>query len=92
MSAYSSNPAFPVPGLHSDPDFNGMTLREYAAIHLRIPDSGSEWLDTMIRRALLDKIAQECIGITDYNESSWEDRAAEAYEIANAMLKARSAP
>ncbi len=29
----------------------GMTLRQYAAIHLRVPDSGIEWLDAMIRKA-----------------------------------------
>lgn len=26
------NPAFPVPGLHEDPSFNGMSLRDYAAV------------------------------------------------------------
>lgn len=30
---------------------NGLSCREYAAIHLRIPDSGTEWLDEMIRKA-----------------------------------------
>lgn len=29
----------------------GMTLRAYAAIHLRVPESGHDWLDAMIRRA-----------------------------------------
>ena len=29
----------------------GMTLRQYAAIKLQIPDSGDEWLDDMIRKA-----------------------------------------
>lgn len=29
----------------------GMTIREYAAIHLRIPRSGNSWLDEMIREA-----------------------------------------
>ncbi len=29
----------------------GMTLREYAAIELRIPDSGIDWLDKMIAKA-----------------------------------------
>lgn len=27
-------------------------LRACAAIHLRVPDSGEEWLDAMIRRAI----------------------------------------
>ena len=30
----------------------GMTLRQYAAIHLRIDDSGTDWLDEMIRAAM----------------------------------------
>lgn len=29
----------------------GLTKREYAAIHLRVPDSGSQWLDEMIEKA-----------------------------------------
>ena len=29
----------------------GMDLRQYAAIHLRLPDSGLDWLDEMIRKA-----------------------------------------
>jgi hypothetical protein len=28
-----------------------MSLRAYAAIHLRVPDSGIEWLDEMIRQS-----------------------------------------
>ena len=39
-------PAFPTPAgiQHND----GMTLRQYAAIKLRVPDSGLPWLDDMI--------------------------------------------
>jgi hypothetical protein len=29
----------------------GMTLREYAAIKLKVPDSGTDWLDDMIRKS-----------------------------------------
>lgn len=36
---------------------SGMTLRQYAAIHLRVPDSGEEWLDRMIERARRDEFA-----------------------------------
>lgn len=36
----------------------GMTLREYAAIQLKVPDSGNEALDAMIRRARRDDLAQ----------------------------------
>jgi hypothetical protein len=30
---------------------NGLTVREHAAIMLRVPQSGSAWLDAMIRRS-----------------------------------------
>jgi len=30
---------------------NGMTFRQYAAVKLRVPDSGDDWLDGMIRTA-----------------------------------------
>jgi hypothetical protein len=38
---------------HCDPS---MTVREYAAIHLRIPDSGIKDLDAMIEQRLADDI------------------------------------
>lgn len=34
-------------------DVPPMTLRQYAAIHLRVPESGEEWLDAMIQAARL---------------------------------------
>jgi hypothetical protein len=33
---------------HIDP---GMTLRQYAAIKLKVPNSGTDWLDEMIEEA-----------------------------------------
>lgn len=50
-------PAFPVPvamaeqvgAMHSE--LQGMSVRTYAAITLRVPDSGQPWLDDMIREA-----------------------------------------
>jgi hypothetical protein len=53
-------PAFPRPASLEYPDgphgdlivecthSEGMTLRQYAAIHLKVPDSGEDWLDEMI--------------------------------------------
>ena len=35
----------------------GMSLRQYAAITLKVPDSGEEWLDDMIRQSLRDEMA-----------------------------------
>jgi hypothetical protein len=44
--------AFPysVPKLN-DGSQGGLSKREYAAILLKVPDSGTDWLDVMIRRA-----------------------------------------
>lgn len=44
--------AFPysVPKLN-DGAQGGLSKREYAAILLKVPDSGTDWLDVMIRRA-----------------------------------------
>jgi hypothetical protein len=36
---------------------SGLSLRQYAAIKLRVPDSGEEWLDEMIRKSLRDEFA-----------------------------------
>jgi hypothetical protein len=41
-------PAFPVPSLAVG---SGMTLRQYAAIKLCVPDSGLPWLDDMIAKS-----------------------------------------
>ena len=34
-----------------------MTLRQYAAIKLRVPNSGTDWLDEMILKSLRDELA-----------------------------------
>ena len=34
----------------------GMSIRVYAAIHLRQPESGIPWLDAMIRKARQDNV------------------------------------
>ncbi len=48
-------PAFPQNSLSSQN--RGMTLRQYAAIKLCVPDSGIDWLDDMIRQAQDDRFA-----------------------------------
>ncbi len=40
--------AFPVQKLH---DTKGLSKREYAAILLKVPESGVAWLDDMIRKS-----------------------------------------
>ena len=41
---------------------DGMSLRQYAAIHLRQPDSGLGWLDEMIARAKRDDVVSTTAG------------------------------
>ena len=56
-----------------------MTLRQYAAIKLKVPDSGEDWLDDMIRASLRD----------DFALSAGVDDARYAYHCADKMLEAR---
>ena len=55
----TGGPAFPLPN-HTKrwndlekryEQDEGMTLRQYAAIKLKVPDSGTDWLDEMIVKA-----------------------------------------
>jgi hypothetical protein len=41
----------PIPVVYEKGELESMSLRAYAAIHLRVPDSGIDWLDEMIRRS-----------------------------------------
>ena len=45
------SPAPPVPVIYETTELEGMSVRTFAAIHLRVPDSGIDWLDAMIRRS-----------------------------------------
>lgn len=60
-------PAFPCTqwedrgGVNFGSAHDGMTLRQYAAIHLCVPDSGVDWLDEMIERARHDKFAAHAL-------------------------------
>jgi len=73
----------------------GMTLRQYAAIKLRVPNSGTDWLDEMIEKSLLDDLAgkamQGLIHHFDFGTFSNDPMrvAGWAYDAADAMLKAR---
>ena len=49
-------PAFPNDGMDDEED--GMSLRQYAAIHLKQPTSGAGWLDEMIRSSQGDLTAK----------------------------------
>lgn len=58
-------PAFPggwiVETLGHAVTMSGMTLREYAAIHLRVPNSGTPWLDDMIQQSRRDVFAGQAM-------------------------------
>jgi hypothetical protein len=88
-------PAFPSAVLFDQAivDSKGMTLRQYAAIKLRVPDSGTDWLDEMIRKSNRDYFAAAALqGITaDGGGASWDDDAKNAFKAADAMLKAMEA-
>ncbi|WP_186269006.1 hypothetical protein [Burkholderia gladioli] len=88
-------PAFPVPELNWA---HGMTLRQYAAIKLRVPDSGIDWLDDMIRTSMQDEFAAKamqqiiplCVRDSRAEGFTYEEHVAEnAFAFADAMLKAR---
>ena len=67
----------------------GMTLREYAAIELRIPDSGIDWLDEMIAKAERRNIAVQAMqGMMSNSAVDVPPVSvmALAYEQADAML------
>ena len=72
----------------------GLTKREYAAIHLRVPNSGNPELDDMIREAQRNELAAKALDISmhhikDYYGINKEKVAAWCYEMADAMLKER---
>lgn len=81
----------------------GLSKIEYAAIHLRVPDSGTKWLDEMIQKARRDEFAkhiahayfgdpaifQACgAEATDSNIAVKKFIAEAAYEAADALIKA----
>ena len=71
-------------------DHLGMTLRQYAAIKLAVPDSGLPWLDEMIVKSNRERFAAAALqGMNlDFNFSC-TTYAMDAYLIADAMLRAR---
>ena len=91
-------PAFPHTtqwdGITSATNYHGMTLRQYAAIKLRVPDSGTDWLDDMIRKSNRDHFAAAALqplvtSAIELDHVKWDATAQHAYLIADAMLKAR---
>lgn len=84
---------------------DGMSIRQYAAIKLRVPNSGVEWLDAMISDSLLNEFAAKALAglcanpggpFQSNGHSGWgivncsvNDVADEAYTLAKAMLETR---
>ena len=70
---------------------NGMTLREYAAIHLKVPNSGNPELDAMIEKSLWHDYAAAALqGVVIHPNigDAWVKTA--CAEIADAMLEERA--
>ena len=70
-----------------------MTLRQYAAIKLRVPDSGTDWLDEMIRTSLRDGFAEKALaGMLADSElkGTKEDFTERSYALADAMILERA--
>ena len=73
----------------------GMTLRQYAAIKLQVPDSGIAWLDVMITKAKRDELAakaMQALVSTDATYGGKADRSLltkAAYAHADAILNVK---
>lgn len=72
----------------------GMTLRQYAAIHLKQPDSGDEWLDEMIVASKRDEYAGRIYqGLVSNSHLNTEKNktwlAGFSYSHADQMIKER---
>jgi len=97
-------PAFPhkLDDLY-EPNTAGMTMRQYAAIKLRVPDSGTDWLDEMILKSMREEFASKAMqGMHNdgsvaaasklVDDSANMDAVARwSYAQADAMLRARNA-
>lgn len=110
MNKNNGGPAFPTPidgvGNYADPHYAkegvqgpGMTLREYACIHLRVPETNHDWLNELIRTAQRDELAAKAMPVAMEKAlgAPTDEGLAEAMALvpelaqamADAMLKAR---
>lgn len=98
MTAKENGPAFPVArvtinGVSEVEGFEaygpGLTAREYAAIRLKVPDSGESWLDAMIVKSRRDDLAAKAMVVLfPHHVGAIPGLAKNAYMVANAMLEA----
>ena len=71
----------------------GLTARQHAAIALCVPDSGTQWLDDMIRARLRDEFAMAALqGMIAGARREESDRPTFSYRYADAALSQREAP
>lgn len=87
----STGPAFP-PMHNPENHPSDLTLRQYAAIHLRQPISGIDWLDDAIRAAQRDEFAGKALmwaGHNNWTSSDPMNLATRVYLMADAMMEAR---
>lgn len=78
----------PEPELAKGEPASNLTAREHAAIQLRVPDSGTDWLDAMIRTSLRQEFAKAAMqGICADPDMPRVERTAEiSVEAADALL------
>lgn len=68
----------------------GLTPRQYAAIHLRVPNSGTDWLDEMIVESQRNELMERIVGgLSEARGLAPRDFPELARMIADATLKAR---
>jgi hypothetical protein len=82
--------AFPSHGSMGEVAYEDMTLRQYAAIKLKVPESGTPWLDDMIRKSLCNDLAAKAMHANRTRKGSyetWDDLAIDAYQIADAVMR-----
>ena len=86
--------AFPLYDQHGDGTFflaeTGMTMRQYAAIHLRVPNSGADWLDDMIAEAREMDAAERAMQglIVGVERPAFDYIAKTAHDMAEEMTEA----
>jgi len=69
-----------------------MSIRQYAAIHLRVPNSGTDWLDEMIREAQRNEFAGQALIALAPEEVPWPSTAKKCRNAGDAMRDALNKP
>lgn len=73
MSENLNNPAF-----STSPGNSGLTAREYAAIHLGVPDSGNTEINQMILRSIRAKLVVAALSVPGATADSAAAQATKA--------------